>query len=151
MSRPALDRGLVQAQVADVFAVLSILLALFATAIAIGVVYNNARIALEVRSRDLATMRILGFTRGELAGVLLGEQGIQVLLGVGPGLLLGRGLAGLWLSTIDHELLRIPLAIENSSYFAAVCVVAFAALTSALIVRRQADRLDLVAVLKARD
>jgi putative ABC transport system permease protein len=151
VSRPALDRGLVQAQVADVFTVLSILLALFATAIAIGVVYNNARIALEVRSRDLATMRILGFTRGELAGILLGEQGIQVLLGVAPGLLLGRTLAGLWLSTIDHELLRIPLAIAPSSYAAAVCVVAFAALTSALSVRRQADRLDLVAVLKARD
>jgi len=96
-------------------------------------------------------MRILGFTRGELGGILLGEQGIQVLLGVAPGLLLGRTLAGLWLSTIDHELLRIPLAIAPSSYAAAVCVVAFAALTSALSVRRQADRLDLVAVLKARD
>ncbi|HTQ05937.1 MAG TPA: ABC transporter permease, partial [Polyangiaceae bacterium] len=124
---------------------------LFAAAIAVGVVYNNARIALEVRSRDLATMRILGFTRGELAGVLLGEQAIQVLFGIFPGLWLGRSLAGLWLSSIDRELLRIPLSIAPRSYFAAVCVVSLAALASALVVRRQGDHLDLVAVLKARD
>ena len=151
VSRPDLDRGLVRAQVADVFIALSVMLALFATAIAVGVVYNNARIALEVRSRDLATLRILGFTRGELAAVLLGEQAIQVVLGIGPGLALGRAVGGLWLATVDRELLRLPLAIEPTSYFAAVCTVAFAALVSALIVRRRADRLDLVAVLKARD
>ncbi|HTP28665.1 MAG TPA: ABC transporter permease, partial [Anaeromyxobacteraceae bacterium] len=150
-SRPDLDRSLVHAEVTDVFRVTSIMLALFAVAIAVGVVYNNARIALELRSRDLATMRILGFTRAELAGLLLGEQAIQVLLGIGPGLWLGRALTGFWLSTIDQELLRVPVTIAPASYLGAVCVVAFAALGSALIVRRQSDRLDLVAVLKARD
>ena len=151
ISRPDLDRGLVHTQVADVFTVLSVMLALFAAAIAVGVVYNNARIALEMRSRDLATLRILGFTRGELAGVLLGEQAIQVILGIIPGLFLGRAIGGLWLSTIDRELLRIPLSLSASSYFAAVCVVTFAGFASALVVRRQSDLLDLVAVLKARD
>ncbi len=151
VTRPELDQNLVRAEVADVFTVLSVMLALFAAAIAVGVVYNNARIALEVRSRDLATMRILGFSRGELAGVLLGEQAIQVLLGVAPGLFLGRMLAGLWLSTIDRELLRVPLTITPASYVAAACVVLFAALASALVVRRRSDRLDLVAVLKAKD
>ena len=150
VSRPALDQSLVHAEVADVFTAASIMLALFATTIAVGVVYNNARIALDVRSRDLATMRILGFTRGELAAVILGEQAIH-LLGIAPGLLLGRVLAELWLSTVDQELLRVPLTIAPTSYLAAVCVVAFAAFVSALIVRRQSDRLDLVAVLKARD
>ena len=151
VSRPDLDRGLVFAQVADVFTVLSLMLALFATAIAVGVVYNNARIALEMRSRDLATMRILGFTRGELAALLLGEQAIQVVLGIAPGLLLGRKIGGLALATIDREMLRIPLSLSPPSYVSAVCVVTFAALASALIVRRRSDRLDLVAVLKARD
>lgn len=151
VSRPALDKSLVHAEVADVFVVASILLALFATAIAVGVVYNNARIALEVRSRDLATMRILGFSRGELAVVLLSEQAIQVVLGVFPGLALGRAFAGLWLISIDRELVRVPLTIAPRSYVAAVCVVVFAAFASALIVRRKSDTLDLVAVLKARD
>ena len=96
-------------------------------------------------------MRILGFTRSELAVVLLGEQAIQVLLGVGPGLYLGRAIGGLSLKTIDRELLRIPLAVSPASYVGAACVVLLAALLSALVVRSQSDRLDLVAVLKARD
>jgi putative ABC transport system permease protein len=151
VSRPDLDRGLVQSEVASELTVLSALLAFFAMAIAVGVVYNNARIALETRSRDLATMRILGFTRGELASLLLSEQAIQVVLGVVPGLWLGRSIGGLWLSTVDRELLRAPLAIEPTAYVLAICVVGLAALLSALLVRRQSDRLDLVAVLKARD
>lgn len=151
VSRPELDRSLLDFEVADVLTVLSLLLALFATAIAIGVVYNNARIAFEVRSRDLATMRILGFSRAELAVVLLGEQAIQVLLGIAPGLALGKGFGGLWLSSIDRELLRVPTTLAPASYVGAACVVALVALASALIVRRQSDRLDLVAVLKARD
>ena len=94
VSRPSVDRGLVRAEEGDVLVVMQVILALFSAAIAVGVVYNNARIAFELRSRDLATMRILGFTRGELAVVLLGEQAIQVVLGVGPGLYLGRALGG---------------------------------------------------------
>lgn len=151
ISRPSVDRGLVRAEIADEFVVLELVLAVFAAAIAVGVVYNNARIAYEIRSRDLATMRILGFTRGELAVVLLGEQAIQVVLGVPLGLYLGRLIGGLSLSTIDRELLRIPVAVAPTSYVSAACVVLLAALVSALIVRRQSDRLDLVAVLKARD
>jgi putative ABC transport system permease protein len=151
VSRPSIDRGLVRAQVGDVFIVLQAVLAVFAAAIAVGVVYNNARIALELRSRDLATMRILGFTRGELAFVLLGEQAIQIVLGIAPGLYLGRVIGGLSLSTIDRELLRIPVTVSPASYLSAASVVLLAAFLSALIVRRQSDRLDLVSVLKARD
>jgi len=151
VSRPALDRGLVYAEVADSFVVLQVMLALFAAAIAVGVVYNNARIAVEVRSRDLATLRILGFTRGELAVVLLGEQAVQVVLGVAAGLPLGRWMGAATLSMIDRELIRIPVSLSPASQVAAACVVVLAALLSALRVRRQSDRLDLVAVLKARD
>lgn len=151
VSRPSVDRGLVRAEEGDVLVVMQVILAIFAAAIAVGVVYNNARIAFELRSRDLATMRILGFTRGELAFVLLGEQAIQVVLGVGPGLYLGRAIGALSLKSIDRELLRIPLAISPASYVGAACVVLLAALLSALVVRGQSDRLDLVSVLKARD
>jgi putative ABC transport system permease protein len=151
VSRPELDRGLVRAQVADAYFALQVLLALFAAAIAVGVVYNNARIALEERRRDLATLRILGFTRGELALVLLGEQSIQLLLGIAPGLVLGRWFGAVALASVDRELLRIPATLSPASQVAAVCVAVLAAFVSALRVRRQSDRLDLVAVLKARD
>jgi putative ABC transport system permease protein len=151
VTRPSIERSLVRAQVSDAYFVLQVVLSLFATAIAVGVVYNNARIALEVRSRDLATMRILGFTRGELAFVLLSEQALQIALGVVPGLYLGRAMSALSLSSVDRELLRIPVAGTPASYLGAACVVVLAAVLSALMVRRRSDELDLVAVLKARD
>jgi putative ABC transport system permease protein len=151
ISQPAVDRELLRAEVGDVFVVLVLVMSIFASSIAVGVIYNNARIALEVRSRDLATLRILGFTRAELAAVLLGEQAIQVALGIPPGLWLGRAISRLSLASVDRELIRIPLDLRPASYVAAVCVVLLAAFVSALIVRRRADRLDLVAVLKARD
>jgi putative ABC transport system permease protein len=151
ISRPDVDRGLVHAQVGDVFAALEAVLAVFATVIAVAVVYNNARIALDVRSRDLATLRILGFTRGELAFILLGEQAIQVALGVVPGLALGRKIGGLALGTIDRELLRLPVTLAPRAYLGAACTVLLAALLSALVVRARSDKLDLVSVLKARD
>jgi putative ABC transport system permease protein len=151
VSRPEIDRGLVQAEVADAYLVMQIILALFASAIAVGVVYNNARIALEVRSRDLATLRILGFTRGEVAVVLLTEQALQVLLGLAPGIWLGRWMTASTLRSVDPDLMRIPFALAPASQVAAVCVVTFAALVSSLVVRRRSDRLDLVGVLKARD
>lgn len=151
VSRPALDRALVQAEISDEMVVLQLLLSVFAAAIAVGVVYNNARIALELRSRDLATLRILGFTRAELAVVLLGEQAIQIVLGIAAGAYLGRRIGGLVISTLDRELIRVPISLSARSYVAGLSVVVLAALASALLVRRRSDRLDLVAVLKARD
>jgi putative ABC transport system permease protein len=151
VSQPAVDRALLKAQVTDIYFVLEVMLALFASAIAVGVIYNNARIALEVRSRDLATLRILGFSRGELAMVLLGEQAAQLIVGIWPGLQLGFWLGSKAMGLIDKELLRVPATVNVLAQVAAVCVVLLAAFVSALWVRRQSDRLDLVAVLKARD
>jgi putative ABC transport system permease protein len=151
ISQPPIDRELLRTEIGDVFVVLVLVLSIFAAAIAVGVIYNNARIALEVRSRDLATLRILGFTRGELAAILFGEQAIQLVLGIVPGLWLGGAISRLSLASVDRELIRIPLEIRPASLVAAVCVILLAALASALVVRRRSDRLDLVAVLKARD
>jgi putative ABC transport system permease protein len=114
-------------------------------------VFNNARIALSVRSRDLATLRILGFTRGEVAVLLLGEQAIHLVLGVALGLPLGL-LFGAWvLALVPPDLFRLAMHAAPSSLVLSVGVVLLAGLMSALLVRREADRLDLVSVLKARD
>ena len=51
---------------------------LFAIAIAISIVYNNARVSVSMRGRDLATLRVLGFTRGEISAILLGVQAVQI-------------------------------------------------------------------------
>ncbi|MBI4785312.1 MAG: ABC transporter permease [Oscillatoriophycideae cyanobacterium NC_groundwater_1537_Pr4_S-0.65um_50_18] len=123
----------------------------FACIIAFGVVYNAARIALSERSRELATLRIIGFNRAEIALVLLGEQAVLTIAAIPVGLLLGYGIAALLSSAYSTELYRFPFIVTKSSYAFAVIVIAIAALVSGLLVRRQCDRLDLIAVLKSRE
>lgn len=123
----------------------------FSSIIAIAVVYNAARISLSERERDLASLRVLGFTRREIALVLLGELTLVVLVAIPIGMLGGNGLAALVLDLLDNELYRIPLIIEPSTYGWAVLTITIAAAGSALLVRRRLDRLDLIAVLKTRE
>jgi putative ABC transport system permease protein len=123
----------------------------FACVIAVGVVYNNARIALAERSRDLASLRVLGFTRGEVSAILLGELGVLTAAGVPAGLAIGYGMVQWAAVAMDTELQRFPAVVGANTYALAVLVTAAAALASGLWVRRGLDRLDLVAVLKARE
>jgi putative ABC transport system permease protein len=123
----------------------------FACVIAIGVVYNSARISLSERSRELATLRVIGFTRGEISSILLGELAIITLLAVPLGMWIGYKIAGGLVALLDLELFRFPLVIERSTYALAAGVVIAASLVSGLLVRRRLDELDLVAVLKSRE
>lgn len=123
----------------------------FACVIAIGVVYNSARVALSERSRELATLRVIGFTRGEVSSILLGELGFLTLLAIPLGFLIGYSLCLLISTSLETELYRIPLVLKTSTFTFAGIVVAAAALGSGLLVRRGIDRLDLVSVLKSRE
>ncbi len=124
---------------------------LFSSVIAFGVVYNAARISLSERSRELASLRVLGFTRAEISFILLGELAAVLLVGLPVGLLLGYGLAVLVVVAFDTELFRFPLVVSARTFaFAATTTIA-AATISSLVVRRLLDRLDLVAVLKTRE
>jgi putative ABC transport system permease protein len=123
----------------------------FAGALAIGVVYNAARIALSERGRELATLRVLGFTRGEIAYILLGETALLTLLALPLGCLAGRGLVALMDRMFETELYRMPFGVPPSVYAEAALAVIAASAVSALLVRRRLDRLDLVAVLKTRE
>jgi putative ABC transport system permease protein len=127
------------------------ILSVFAAAIAVGVVYNSARIALAEHAWELATLRVLGFTRAEVSRVLLGQSFGQLLVAIPLGCLLGYWLSGLILGLMPSHEFRIPLVIRPSTYAYAGLVTAAAGLVSALVVRRRIDRLDLVAVLKTRD
>jgi putative ABC transport system permease protein len=124
---------------------------ILAGTIACGVVYNSARIALSERSRELATLRVMGYTRGEISYILLGELSFLTLAALPLGCLLGRGLGDFMLRSMQTDLFRIPLIIEPSTYSFAVTVVLVAAVLSGLLVRRKLDQLDLVAVLKTKE
>lgn len=122
-----------------------------AVIVAFGVVYNSARIALSERNRDLATLRVVGFSQREVAAVLLGELTILVLSALPFGLMFGRGLVHFILSAVSTEAVRMPVRIELATYSVALTVVLGAAATSFFVVSRMLRNLDLVGVLKARD
>jgi putative ABC transport system permease protein len=122
-----------------------------AVIITFGVVYNTARIALSERSRDMASMRVLGFTRAEISYILLGELVIVTLMAIPCGLVLGRLLSWYMIQEIPKEIFRVPLIIENSTYAVSATVVIIASLLSGLAVRTRLDHLDLIAVLKTRE
>lgn len=123
----------------------------FACVLAFGVVYNATRIALSERGRELATLRVLGFTRWEISYFLLGEAGLLALAALPFGCLFGYGLAWMVISAMDSELFRVPFLIEPSTYGTALLIALAAAVVSGLVVRRRLDRLDLIAVLKTRE
>jgi putative ABC transport system permease protein len=123
----------------------------FAIIIALGVVYNGARISLSERSRELATLRVMGFTRREISAILLGEIGTITLLGLPFGLVMGYWFAWSLTLFLDQEVFRFPFVIARSTYGLAVATVLAASIVSALIVRRKLDELDLIAVLKSKE
>ena len=126
-------------------------LMLFASIIAFGMVYNGARIALSERGNELASLRVLGFTRRGVTVMLLGEQVILTLLALPFGLALGFGVCAFLVKALESELFRMPLVISMQTYAIASCVIAAAVLVSGLLLVRRLQRLDLVAVLKTRE
>lgn len=123
----------------------------FACALGFGVAYNSSRIALSERGRELATLRVLGFSRGEVSYILLGEVGLLIALALPFGCVLGLGLATLMASAFDTELFRIPIVIRPFTYGLSALIALAAAGASAALVRRRIDRLDLIEVLKTRE
>lgn len=129
----------------------SAILTVFASIIAVGVVYNHARIALAERAWELASLRVLGFTRGEVSVFLLGELALEILLAIPLGLVAGYWLAAAIVNLIKTDEFFFPLIIQPATYAYAVVTVVVAGAASALIVRRRIDTLDLVGVLKTRE
>ncbi len=121
----------------------------FATVVAFGVVYNNARISLAERSRELATLRVVGFSQREVGGVLVTELVLLALIALPLGLLLGTGFATGIISMVNTETVRLPLVLTARNYAFATLVVTVASTLSAVLVLRRLNKLDLVSALKA--
>jgi putative ABC transport system permease protein len=123
----------------------------FACALAIGVIYNATRVALSERGRELATLRVLGFTRLEISYILLGEAALLMLVALPFGCLAGVALVSIMTQSFETELFRLAFVINPSTFGKAVLIVLAASAVSAALVRRRLDRLDLIAVLKTRE
>lgn len=131
--------------------IISTILTLFAAVIAVGVVYNNARIALAERTWELASLRVLGFTRSEVSGLLLGEMAIGIAIALPLGMVMGYGLVFLIADLTQSDQFYFPVVIQPRTYAIAGLAVLASGVASALVVRRRIDRLDMVAALKTRE
>ncbi len=138
----------IQAKALLFFTYIATLMACF---IAFGVVYNSARIALSERSRELSSLRVLGYTRGEISYILLGELGILTLTAIPFGFVVGYWLCAYIAQALASDLFRVPLIIEIKTFASSAAVVLGSAAISGLIVRHKLDHLDLVEVLKTRE
>jgi putative ABC transport system permease protein len=125
--------------------------AVLAANIAFGVVYNSARISLSEQGREMASLRVIGFTKGEVSALLLGELAVVVIAAQPLGWLIGYGFAVLMTEGFRTELYRVPLVVNREVYAWASLIVLTAAAISGLVVSRRIDRLDLIEVLKTRE
>ena len=123
----------------------------FAAIIAFGVVYNSARIALSERGNELASLRVLGFTKLEIAVVLLGEQVVLILIALPLGMALGTYVSSLLPDALATDLFRFPFDITLKNLGLGALTITVIALISGFFIRRRLQKLDLIAVLKSRE
>lgn len=123
----------------------------FASVISVAIIYNGTRIALSERGRELASLRVLGFTRKEVATLLFGEQAVITLAAIPIGWLIGYVLAYFVVTAMASETYRIPLVVSPQTYLWTALITAVAAVASGLLVRRRLNQMDLIAVLKTRE
>ena len=119
--------------------------------ISVGIIYNGARIALSERGRELASLRVMGFRKGEVSVLLLGEQALVTAFAIPLGWAIGWGFAFLLIGSLQSETYRIPLIVSPRTYLIAAAATVVAAVASGWIVRRRVNQLDLIAVLKTRE
>jgi putative ABC transport system permease protein len=131
--------------------IMSSILTAFAVVIAVGVVYNNARIALAERTWELASLRVLGFTRAEVSFMLLGELALAIAVALPMGMGLGWALIHAVVEMMRSDQFLFPVEIQPRTYAWAALAVVAAGVASALVVRRRIDDLDMVAALKTRE
>lgn len=124
---------------------------IFSVVISLGVVYNTARISFSERSRELATLRVVGFTKREVYAILAGELAMLTSIAIPLGLAMGYLFAGLLVHAVETDLYRLPLVISPRTYGFAALVVLVSTIMAALLIRQKIDHLDLVAVLKSRE
>ncbi len=136
---------------AEILLFYTFIASLLAGTIAFGVVYNSARISLSERSRELASLRVLGYRRAEIAYILLGELALLTLAAIPIGFVLGWVFSSYLAVVLSSELFRIPHVVAPATYSLAALVVVASAVLSGLIVRHRLNRLDLVEVLKSKE
>ena len=141
----------IEEQISESMTFVLTLITVSASLIAVGVVYNTARIALSERGRELASLRVLGFTANEVTAMLMGEQAATMIAALAPGVAFGLGFSMLLARGFESEHYHFPFVFAPLSYVRAALIVLAAGAAAGIVVRRRVRRLDLVAALRTRE
>ncbi|MFA5940578.1 MAG: ABC transporter permease [Sinimarinibacterium sp.] len=147
MNRNVAIRSFTETMAANMLIFATVLLALAST-IAVGVVYNSMRVTFSERARELASLRVLGYTRAETGLILLGEIVTLTLLAIPLGWLIGFQLCRFMVTELASDLYRVPLVIDPPTYAYSALVILLTTLLASLLMVRFIRRLDLVSALK---
>ena len=123
----------------------------FASIVSVGVIYNAARISLSERGRELASLRVMGFHRQEVAVLLLGEQAFITLAAIPLGWLIGYGMTYSLTLGLQTDIYRIPFVADPRTYLISAMLVIVTAIASGFLVKKKLDQTDIVEVLKTRE
>ncbi|GHU86864.1 ABC transporter permease [Spirochaetia bacterium] len=117
------------------FVVLILILA--AGGLAVIVLYNLTNININERSRELATLRVLGFHQGEAAAYIFREITILSIVGTGAGLILGIPLHAFMIGVAETSELMFGRNIAPLSFvLSAIFTLLFSALVNLLMLKK---------------
>lgn len=135
----------------EVMGTMTVFNTMFASLIAIGVVFSSARISFYERQREMASLRVLGFTIPEMNAILLGELAVLTFIALPLGGLLGYQLATFMAASLSSELFSVPVTVSHGTFGYAVTVILIASVVSAAVIARQVAKLDMIVALKTRE
>lgn len=131
---------------AESFGMISFVVILFAAALCVLVVYNLTNMNIGERKREIATLKVLGYRAGEVAGYIYREVFIMALLGIVFGIPLGYGLLYFVFAYMDFGTMSV---VQWQSYlYSVLLVVVFVALVD-LLLARKIRKIDMNSSLKS--
>ena len=113
------------------------------------VLYNLTNINIEERIREIASLKVLGFTRHEVDAYVFREIALLAVFGALFGLVLGTYLEGFVVQTAEIDLVMFGRAIHAPSYWFAFGLTLVFSLLVYVAMRPKLKNIDMVESLKS--
>ncbi len=115
------------------------------------IIYNTTTISIMERKRELASLRIMGFTNKKVSELIFNENTAVSVMGLIVGMPLGRFMGVQMLNYVPEDMMSLPLVIFPKTYVLAAVTVALFVILAQMANMRRISRMDLVEVMKSRE
>ena len=128
-----------------------IVLVVAAAALAFIVLYNLTNINITERQREIATLKVLGFTPREVSAYIYRETMLLSVIGCAVGLVLGVFMEGFVVVTAEVDQVMFGRTIHAASFVIAFLLTMLFTVLVMLAMRRKLARVDMVESLKSNE